>query len=100
MIYEKVFASSVLTACSMQAEPNPYTRISESIDFREFENPSKNYRAAPFWSLNDLLDSAELDRQIVEFAKGGYGGVISSQPDRACSPNISAKTGGRLWMPV
>ena len=54
---------------------NPYNKISESIDFREFENPSRNYRAAPFYSLNDLLDSAELDRQIVEFAKGGYGGV-------------------------
>lgn len=54
---------------------NPYNKISESIDFREFENPSKNYRAVPFYSLNDLLDSAELDRQIVEFTKGGYGGV-------------------------
>ena len=56
-------------------QTNPYTKISESIDFREFENPSKNYRAVPFWSLNDLLDSAEIDRQIDEFAKGGYGGV-------------------------
>ena len=62
----------ILTACTKQ---NPYTRISDSIDFREFENPSKNYRAVPFYSLNDLLDSAELDRQIVEFAIGGYGGV-------------------------
>lgn len=62
----------LLMACRQN---NPYTRMSESIDFMEFENPSKNYRAAPFWSLNDLLDSAELDRQIVQFAKGGYGGV-------------------------
>lgn len=54
---------------------NSYNKISESIDFREFENPSRNYRAAPFYSLNDLLDSAELARQIGEFAKGGYGGV-------------------------
>ncbi len=49
--------------------------MSDSIDFREFKNPSKNYRAVPFWSLNDLLDSSEVDRQIDEFTKGGYGGV-------------------------
>jgi hypothetical protein len=62
----------LLAACR---ETNPYTRISDAIDYAEFQNPSKNYRTAPFWSLNDLLDSAELDRQIVEFAKGGYGGA-------------------------
>ncbi len=56
-------------------QSHPYTEIPESIDFSEFEDPSRNYRAAPFYSLNDLLDSAELDRQISEFAKGGYGGV-------------------------
>jgi hypothetical protein len=63
---------AVLTACTQQ---NPYTRVSSTIDFGEFQNPSANYRAVPFYSLNDLLDSAELDRQITEFAHGGYGGV-------------------------
>ena len=62
----------LLYACTTK---NPYTQISKKIDFKEFENPSKNYRAIPFYSLNDLLDSAELDRQITAFAKGGYGGV-------------------------
>lgn len=57
------------------ASENPYTAVPERIDFSEFENPSANYRAIPFYSLNDLLDSAELDRQIGEFARGGYGGV-------------------------
>jgi hypothetical protein len=61
-----------LTACTRQS---PYTRISSTIDFGEFQNPSADYRAVPFYSLNDLLDSAELDRQITEFARGGYGGV-------------------------
>jgi hypothetical protein len=62
----------VITACS---HSQPYTKNSGSIDFKEFSNPSKNYRSMPFYSLNDLLDSAELDRQITEFARGGYGGV-------------------------
>ncbi len=57
------------------SKSNTYTGVSKNIDFREFENPSKNYRAVPFYSLNDLLDSAELDRQITQFANGGYGGV-------------------------
>ena len=67
-----LFLFLLLTSCT---QTNPYTKISDSIDFREFDNPSKNYRAVPFWSLNDLLDSAEIDRQIDEFTKGGYGGV-------------------------
>ena len=54
---------------------NPYTAVPERIDFKEFEVPSAKYRAVPFYSLNDLLDSAELDRQVEEFASGGYGGV-------------------------
>ena len=62
----------LLNGCTSE---NPYTAIPERIDFSEFENPSANYRAIPFYSLNDLLDSAELDRQIGEFARGGYGGV-------------------------
>ncbi|HAM11017.1 MAG: hypothetical protein A2X05_05425 [Bacteroidetes bacterium GWE2_41_25] len=56
-------------------DENPYTAVPERIDFREFENPSAKYRAVPFYSLNDLLDSAELDRHVDEFARGGYGGV-------------------------
>ena len=64
----------LLILCSCKPQ-NPYTAIPERIDFREFENPSSKYRSVPFYSLNDLLDSAELDRQIGEFAKGGYGGV-------------------------
>jgi hypothetical protein len=62
----------IVTACS---EPGSYNYVSSKINFSEFQNPSKDYRAVPFYSLNDLLDSAEIDRQIAEFARGGYGGV-------------------------
>jgi hypothetical protein len=63
----------LITACS---EPSTtYNSVSEKISFSKFQNPPADYRAIPFYSLNDLLDSAELDRQIEEFARGGYGGV-------------------------
>jgi hypothetical protein len=64
----------MLFLCGCAAD-NPYTAVPQRIDFSEFENPSAKFRSVPFYSLNDLLDSAELDRQIGEFAKGGYGGV-------------------------
>ncbi|MBK9390851.1 MAG: hypothetical protein IPN68_11880 [Bacteroidetes bacterium] len=65
----------LLSVLSCKSEEIKYTTIPERIDFREFANPSSKYRSVPFYSLNDLLDSAELDRQVEEFAKGGYGGV-------------------------
>ncbi len=65
----------LLLVLSCKTEDNNYTAIPERIDFSEFKNPSSKYRSVPFYSLNDLLDSAELDRQVEAFAKGGYGGV-------------------------
>ena len=64
----------IVAGCKSVTE-NPYTLIPQRIDFMEFEKPSSMFRSVPFYSLNDLLDSAELDRQVEEFAKGGYGGV-------------------------
>lgn len=46
----------------------------EVIDYQEFKNPSIEYRAIPFYSLNDKLDTNELKRQLIEFKKGGFGG--------------------------
>ncbi len=46
-----------------------------SMDYRTFANPPKAFRSSPFWSLNDLLDPAEVKRQLGEFKKGGYGGA-------------------------
>ena len=65
-----LLSALLLSGCS-----DGYNRPAGKIDFIEFRNPSKYYRSVPFYSLNDLLDSAEIDRQITEFANGGYGGV-------------------------
>ncbi len=41
-----------------------------------FLNPPAEYRSAPFYSLNDRLDTAELVKQIHAFRDAGYGGFF------------------------
>ena len=41
-----------------------------------FLNPPAEYRSAPFYSLNDRLDTAELAKQIRAFRDAGYGGFF------------------------
>lgn len=40
----------------------------------EFRTPLNTYRSVPFYSLNDAIDPAELDRQLGIFKAGGFGG--------------------------
>jgi len=44
------------------------------MDPNLFRNPPNAYRPAPFWSINDRLEADELQRQVREFARAGYGG--------------------------
>ncbi len=39
-----------------------------------FFNPTVDYRSAPFYSLNDKLDTAEVIRQVGGFKDAGFGG--------------------------
>lgn len=39
-----------------------------------FENPSREYRGAPFWSWNGRLRQEKLDEQLRVFQKMGFGG--------------------------
>lgn len=39
-----------------------------------FKNPPVEYRSAPFYSLNDLLDTTEVIRQVKGFKDAGFGG--------------------------
>jgi len=39
-----------------------------------FKNPTSEYRGAPFWSWNDVLDEAECVRQAGIFREMGFGG--------------------------
>ena len=44
------------------------------LDKKLFENPTKEYRGAPFWSWNGKLDKEQLGRQIGYLKKMGFGG--------------------------
>jgi len=59
----------LLTGCIKQV-PAPDEWIKADV----FLNPPVDYRSAPFYALNDKLDTTELIRQINGFKEGGYGG--------------------------
>jgi hypothetical protein len=56
--------------------PNPLTYPKASKPFNDalFQNPSSEYRGAPFWAWNHKLDEAQLLRQIDNFEEMGMGG--------------------------
>ncbi len=58
-------------ACKTQSE-SP----GEWIKAEVFLNPPADFRSAPFYSLNDQLDTTELIRQINGFKDGGFGGFF------------------------
>lgn len=49
---------------------NAAARLDESL----FASPTSEYRGAPFWSWNNKLDLAQLDRQIETMRQMGFGG--------------------------
>ncbi len=54
----------------------PSSSNEEFIRADLFLNPPAEYRSAPFWSLNDRLNTAEIVRQINGFRDAGYGGFF------------------------
>ena len=46
----------------------------ESLEDSLFQNPTSEYRGAPFWAWNTKLDKNELLWQIEELRKMGFGG--------------------------
>lgn len=44
---------------------------------KNFKNPTSEYRSAPFWSWNDVMDGEELARQIRDFKAHGIGGAFA-----------------------
>ncbi|MBM4087716.1 MAG: hypothetical protein FJ272_23245, partial [Planctomycetes bacterium] len=55
-------------------EPSSAKHQRPSVEKELFLSPPNDCRPAPFWSINDLLDPAEVRRQVREFARVGYGG--------------------------
>ncbi len=48
--------------------------VSNSLEKELFENPTSEYRAAPFWAWNCVLDKEVLLSQIESLKKMGFGG--------------------------
>lgn len=60
---------------------------------KNFLNPGKDYRGAPFWSWNDRLDPEELDRQIRDMKSSGMGGFFMHSREGLETPYLSEE-----WM--
>ena len=43
---------------------------------RQFANPGKDYRSAPFWSWNDRMEPGEVRRQVRDMKSHGMGGFF------------------------
>ena len=51
-----------------------YPKRDKTLTPEDFQNPSSEYRATPFWAWNTTLDKDELVWQIDQFKKMGFGG--------------------------
>lgn len=65
----KSAASTAQPAAATSAAP-------ASFEQEVFRTPQRTYRSVPFYSLNDDLDPAEIDRQLHLFKAGGFGGTF------------------------
>jgi hypothetical protein len=61
----------IFFSCSKTAED-----INNHISSGVFKNPPAEYRSAPFYSLNDKLDTAEITKQVYGFSDEGFGGFF------------------------
>ncbi|MHB9029115.1 MAG: glycosyl hydrolase, partial [Candidatus Latescibacterota bacterium] len=46
------------------------------MNLKEFVNPSRQYRPAPFWSWNDVMEPSEIENRIRDMKRKGFGGFF------------------------
>ena len=61
----------------------------EKLDLSLFENPTKEYRAAPFWSWNCELKKETLEKQIEIMHEMGFGGYYMHTRVGMATPYLS-----------
>ena len=54
-----------------------------------FKNPPTEYRGVPFWSINGILKSEEIKRQVRLLYDAGYGGVFFHAREGLVTPFLS-----------
>ena len=57
-------------------KPQEVKDTGDRFEQASFLAPAATYRSVPFYSLNDELDPAEVDRQLHLFKEGGFGGTF------------------------
>lgn len=77
---KKRFVGPGLLACAWMAHPPAAGAASAPetappLTHEAFVQPPPAWRSVPFWSLNDVLDPAEIGRQMEAFKAGGFGGA-------------------------
>jgi len=60
---------------------------------KDFLNPGKDYRSAPFWSWNDELSADELVRQVKDMKEHGMGGFFMHSRE-----GLETEYLGKEWM--
>ena len=63
--------------------------MDKKFDKLEFENPSSEFRGAPFWAWNDVLDKDELLWQIEQLRLMGFGGFHMHSRSGMATPYLS-----------
>ncbi|RLF14197.1 MAG: hypothetical protein DRJ66_06490 [Thermoprotei archaeon] len=59
------------------------------IDKEIFRSPPKEYKGAPFWSINDILRPEEVRRQVKLMDEGGFGGAFFHAREGLVTPFLS-----------
>jgi hypothetical protein len=70
--------NTVVSRLIQAIRPTPKAVEEDIVRFEQsaFKAPASTYRSVPFYSLNDDLDPAEVDRQLHLFKEGGFGGTF------------------------
>lgn len=68
-----------------------YKKNEEPFDMKLFQNPTSEYRAAPFWAWNCELEQKELEWQLEVFKKMGFGGAHMHVRTGMSTPYLGAE---------
>ncbi len=74
-----LFVSTILFSCNKKTETivTPESRITTFERLAaNFQNPSAEYRTAPFWVWNNDVSKEDIDRTLSEFKDKGIGGAF------------------------
>ena len=64
-------------------------KTAPTLDMELFRNPTKEYRAAPFWSWNCELKKDVLEKQIEHMKEMGFGGYYMHTRVGMATPYLS-----------